>query len=154
MALTDTFDDDGNLTNLLWNPVSSSPSRVGTIAVIDYLRFKDWSGYYNHKVIDSFATGPNGFTYEDFPAFYTCHIYGDKPGLKAPSNSSGWFFPTSYMIDDTRVLASLEMGGNVYATIDDLLKIRFNTIKTHAKYNGDYIELWMYISGSYIRSCG
>lgn len=56
-------------------------------------------GYYNKKALGEFIHKTNGINWDNHPAANACRTYGEKCGLKAPINTTGWFLPSVGMIN-------------------------------------------------------
>ncbi|MDE6643526.1 MAG: fimbrillin family protein [Muribaculaceae bacterium] len=74
-----------------------------------------WRGYYSQLAFKAFAQSKGVDLATMFPAANACELYGKNPrfpwqyGLTAPSNTSGWFIPTTAQM---KQVASLRNNNN------------------------------------------
>lgn len=120
VALTDAYNDDNDRLRWEYGPGNVSDLPVGTSTSTN-----DWSGYFNSQKIHEFVSSNTDWDMKYFPAALVCETYGnrttDQDGnpangkydwqkpLAAPSNTSGWFLPSSgqlkYLYQNRSVLS-------------------------------------------------
>lgn len=93
MALTDV-----NEEGLSWE--SRSGDGEWMTAIGTSRSQTDWNGYDNQRIFHKFVSQNEGWAMADFPAASGCEHYGEDSGaFLAPSNSSGWFLPSSGQLE-------------------------------------------------------
>lgn len=124
-----------------WALSKGAKEMVGTSSLSSQTHAeKDWSGYYNHKKIEQFISNPTNETdWTDFPAANACETYGDVFWFSAPDNTTGWFLPSYGMLQGLRNMTKIETAASTYATMEDLLKDRFDVIKKYIENKKDPI---------------
>lgn len=96
MSLTQATD------KCVWAIANASGAKklVGTYAYLSSASVvNDWNGYYNKKALGEFIDNTKDKIWDNFPAANACRTYGEKCGLEAPKNTTGWFLPSAGMIN-------------------------------------------------------